>query len=98
MEKALFVGYRFYSFTDPAQNKTYKGYTLYLLQEIKDKDHKNVGYIPLTFYDRYNNRQKYPSLNEEEFVNFGIDLLVPLTEVEISIDRRNKIIDLKEAL
>lgn len=95
MEKAIFSGYRYFKFTDPVSKSTHEGYTLYLLEEIKDKDNQHEGFMPLTFYDRYNNRQKYPSISTEEFDKFKIGQLQFPMDVEVVFDRRNHLIELR---
>ena len=56
MEQAIYVGCREYSYKDPQTGKLYEGYTLYMLQAQNPQSAK--GYIPVTLYDRFNNRQK----------------------------------------
>lgn len=91
MEQAIYVGCREYSYKDPQTGKLYEGYTLYMLQAQNPQFAK--GYIPVTLYDRFNNRQKYPSVSKEFYESHGIDKIKINSKVQILFDRNNKLIE-----
>lgn len=93
MEEALFVGYRSFNFTDN-QGKKVEGVTLFLLQPIK-KGEGVKGYQPVTLYDRFNNRMKFPSVSFEFFKTSCLVDLKPNTPILVTFDRNNKIIEVK---
>lgn len=89
MEEVVFMGYRFYSFTDQRGMKQ-EGYTLYLLQPVEKGDNNN-GFMPVTYYDRFNNRQKFPSVSADDFKRFCLDKVKVSQKIKILFNRNNKI-------
>lgn len=89
MEEVIFMGYRYYSFTDQKGLKQ-EGYTLYLLQQV-EKNPNNYGFMPVTYYDRFNNRQKFPSVSADTFKNFNLDKCKVNQKIKVLFNRNNKI-------
>ena len=91
MEQAVLIGYRPYKYTDPKTNKVYEGYTLFLLESMNPNS--GTGYIPLSFYDRFNNRSKYPSVSLDFFKEKKIDSFKMFQKVNLLFDRNNHLIE-----
>lgn len=93
MDKAVLVGYRYFNFTDN-RNIVIQGYTLFLIEPLSGEN--SSGYSPVQFYDRYNNRPKYPSVSVEEFNKFGIANMQLNKMVNYIVDRKNHLVEFKQ--
>lgn len=89
MEEVIFMGFQFYSFADQKGIKQ-EGYILYLLQPVKKGDN-NYGFMPVTYYDRFNNRQKFPSVSADDFKRFNFDKVKVNQKINVLFNRNNKI-------
>ena len=92
MEDAVLTGYRYFLFDDPRGTGKIEGYTLYLLQPLKSEG--SMGYAPVTFFDRFNNRMKFPSVSADFFRQKGLAMMKANSFVQVLFDRNNKVIDL----
>lgn len=93
MERFVLTGYRYFEFTDN-KNNVIKGYTLFLLQSVNHNSGK--GYMPVQFYDRYNNKPKFPSISVELFEKFQVMNFKLNQQVEVLFDRYNHLLEIKQ--
>lgn len=95
MEDAIMTGYRYYQFDDPRGKGKIEGYTIFLLQPIKGSENK--GYMPVTFFNRFQNSMKFPTVSAAFFKEKGLEKFKTNEYVKVLFDRNNKIIDLVKA-
>lgn len=92
MEDALFIGTRYFELEDSNTHEVRRGYSVYLAQKLKgDKD---TGFYPVTYYNRWQGSQKFPSVSVDFYQEKMLGAFTFGDKVKVVFDRNNHIIEL----